>query len=126
MNKQKLIAILLAFSMCITFTAQASSQKTGRWKNSLCKKGTMTTRKKGLCTTSSLATMIQESHTGGEKVTTKRIRVATEGLANPERGFRFEIKVGQEDGPTENRWPFDDYRDDGIVMTQAYCYLTDY
>ena len=72
----------------------------------------------------------------GEKATGERIRVATEGLANPERGFRFELLVGEENGPeTEtysnknanvSGWPFADYRDDGIVMAQAYCYLDDY
>ena len=63
----------------------------------------------------------------GEKASQERIRVATKGLANPERGFRFEILVGVEDAPeTESKWPFPDYRDDGIVMTQAYCYLNRY
>lgn len=79
---------------------------------------------------------------GGEKATGERIRVATEGLANPERGFRFEMLVGEEkkasavasvtkstvtsEESTETCWPFPEYKDDGIVMTQAYCYLTDY
>ena len=64
---------------------------------------------------------------GGQKSTNGRIHVATEGLANPERGFRFEILVGEEGkGSTESLWPFADYKDDGIVMTQAYCYLSDY
>ena len=63
----------------------------------------------------------------GEKASQERIRVSTEGIANPERGFRFEILVGVENAPeTESKWPFPDYRDDGIVMTQAYCYLNDY
>lgn len=63
----------------------------------------------------------------GGKATGERIRVATEGLANPERGFRFEILVGEEGkASTESNWPFEDYQDDGIAMTQAYCYLTDY
>lgn len=66
-------------------------------------------------------------YVGGTPATGERIRVATSGLANPERGFRFEMEVGLEGtGSTESSWPFADYRDDGIVMTQAYCYLTDY
>lgn len=66
-------------------------------------------------------------HIAGEKASQERIRVASEGLANPERGFRFEILVGVENAlETESKWPFSDYRDDGIVMTQAYCYLNDY
>ena len=57
----------------------------------------------------------------GEKASQERIRVASDGLANPERGFRFEIKIGVENAPaTESLWPFPEYRDDGIVMTQ-YC-----
>lgn len=63
---------------------------------------------------------------GNGKATGERIRVESEGLANPERGFRFEIKVGLEGSATENKWPFEDYKDDGIVMTQAYCYLSKY
>lgn len=64
---------------------------------------------------------------GGGKATGERIRVASEGMANPERGFRFEIKVGLEGKEsTESSWPFADYSDDGITMTQAYCYLSDY
>ena len=63
----------------------------------------------------------------GAKASQERIRVASEGLANPERGFRFEIKIGVENASaTESLWPFPEYRDDGIVMTQAYCYLNDY
>lgn len=77
-----------------------------------------------------LQVMLRDGHKGKDKVTTKRLRVATEGLANPERGFRFEIKVGEEDGHTTEvgwpSWPFKDYRDDGIVMAQAYCYLRGY
>ena len=73
-----------------------------------------------------LQAMLRDGHKGGDKAVPQRIRVATEGLANPERGFRFEILVGQENSSTEDFWPFKDYRDDGIVMTQAYCYLTDY
>ncbi len=63
----------------------------------------------------------------GKEIT--RVKVATEGLANPERGFRFEIKVGLEDGEgsyARHNWPFAYYKDDGVVMAQAYCYLTKY
>ncbi|GEM_PF-1209839 len=78
-------------------------------------------------TGSSLPAMFSNGYIGGEKATQKRIRVATKGLANPERGFRFEMVVGQEiEGATESCWPFNDYRDDGVVITQAYCYLKDY
>lgn len=77
-------------------------------------------------TGSSLPTMLKNGYVGGEKATQKRIRVATQGLANPERGFRFEMTVGQEGGPTESCWPFEDYHDDGVVVTQAYCYLKKY
>lgn len=80
---------------------------------------------------------------GGQKASGERIRVATEGIANPERGFRFEMLVGEEKTPnpvagvtnyredkkvgvTESCWPFPNYKDDGVVMTQAYCYLTNY
>ena len=48
-------------------------------------------------------------------------------LANPERGFRFEIRVGIEgSAQTESQWPFADYRSEGITVSQAYCYLSDY
>lgn len=75
----------------------------------------------------SAANAQQTDFVAGAKALQERIRVSTEGIANPERGFRFEILVGVENAPeTENKWPFPDYRDDGIVMTQAYCYLNDY
>ena len=42
-------------------------------------------------------------------------------LANPERGFRFEIRVGIEgSAQTESQWPFADYRSEGINVSQAY------
>jgi len=64
---------------------------------------------------------------GGQECDGERIRMEYPGIANPERGFRFEILVGIEGGEsTENKWPFPDYKDDGVTITQAYCYLTDY
>lgn len=64
---------------------------------------------------------------GGREAGGERIRMAEPGISNPERGFRFEMLVGIEDSDkTENKWPFADYRDDGITVTQAYCYLTKY
>jgi len=55
--------------------------------------------------------------------------VSRPGLANPERGWRFEILVGLEPGEKSARrdnWPFPRYRRDGVTVTQAYCYLTKY
>ena len=55
--------------------------------------------------------------------------VSCPGIANPERGWRFEIKVGLEPGersPRRDNWPFPRYKRDGITVTQAYCYLTKY
>lgn len=54
-----------------------------------------------------------------------------DGLPNPERGFRFEIRVGREaDEPlprsVRNNWPFAAYAKDGVRVAQAYCYLTRY
>lgn len=64
---------------------------------------------------------------GGQEATGERIRMEHPGIANPERGFRFEMLVGVEGGEgTESAWPFDGYTDDGITVTQAYCYLTPY
>ena len=54
------------------------------------------------------------------------------GLRNPERGFRFEIGVGKIPADlvkfpnVRDHWPFDRYKDDGVTMSQAYCYLTQY
>ena len=53
------------------------------------------------------------------------------GLANPERGFRFEQKAGLEDGEKQGKsnrsaWRFAEYAKDGVRITQAYCYLTEY
>ncbi len=69
----------------------------------------------------------QITHAQEEKI--ERIPVATKGLANPERGFRFEVQIGMDEGEKfylPNNWPFPYYKDDGIVMTQAYCYLSKY
>jgi len=55
--------------------------------------------------------------------------VSRPGLANPERGWRFEILVGMEPGEktwVRDNWPFPRYRRDGVTVTQAYCYLTKY
>lgn len=54
-----------------------------------------------------------------------------DGLPNPERGFRFEIRVGREAGEplprsVRNNWPFAAYAKDGVRVAQAYCYLTRY
>ncbi len=61
--------------------------------------------------------------------TIERVRVATKGVANPERGFRFELQIGLEKGEKHylpNNWPFAYYQDDGVVMSLAYCYLSKY
>ena len=55
--------------------------------------------------------------------------VSRPGLANPERGWRFEILVGLEPGEKSSRrdnWPFPRYGRDGVTVTQAYCYLNKY
>lgn len=56
------------------------------------------------------------------------VDVSLPGLANPERGWRFESLVGLEPGDASwrgtNNWPFARYRRDGVTVTQAYCYLT--
>ena len=54
-----------------------------------------------------------------------------DGLPNPERGFRFEIRVGREAGEplprsVRNNWPFAAYAKDGVRVAQAYCYLNRY
>ena len=55
-----------------------------------------------------------------------------DGLANPERGFRFEIGVGRipsdmvKVAHVRDQWPFPRYRRDGVVISQAYCYLTQF
>ena len=56
---------------------------------------------------------------------------AADGLANPERGFRFEQQVGLEDGEKvtaskKSGWRFDEYAKDGVRIAQAYCYLNKY
>ena len=53
------------------------------------------------------------------------------GLANPERGFRFEQKVGLEDGEKQGKsnrsaWRFAECAADGVTVAQAYCYLNKY
>ncbi len=55
--------------------------------------------------------------------------VSRPGIANPERGWRFEILVGIEPGEktwVRDNWPFPKYGRDGVTVTQAYCYLTRY
>ena len=55
-----------------------------------------------------------------------------DGLLNPERGFRFEIGVGRtpEDpvkfGHIRDLWPFPRFKRDGVTVSQAYCYLTQF
>ena len=57
-------------------------------------------------------------------------RGGRDGLANPERGFRFEIGVGRipsdpvQVSHVRDQWPFPRYRADGVTISQAYCYLT--
>lgn len=52
------------------------------------------------------------------------------GLRNPERGFRFEVIIGALSGEPEqfnshcDHWPFERYIEDGVTLTQAYCYLS--
>lgn len=52
------------------------------------------------------------------------VAAARDGLPNPERGFRFEIRVGREPGEklprsVRNNWPFADYAQDGVRVAQA-------
>ena len=54
-----------------------------------------------------------------------------EGLRNPERGYRFEILVASASDDTyrfdlKSKWPFARFPRDGVTMTQAYCYLTQF
>ncbi len=55
-----------------------------------------------------------------------------EGIANPERGFRFEIGVGRipsdivQFSHIRDQWPFPRYTADGVTIAQAYCYLTQF
>ena len=55
-----------------------------------------------------------------------------DGLANPERGWRFEIGVGRlPEDPVKfthvsDQWPFPRFVKDGVTVTQAYCYLTQF
>ena len=57
--------------------------------------------------------------------------LALAGLSNPERGFRFEQKVGLEDGEKQGKsnlsaWKFRECAEDGVTVAQAYCYLNRY
>ena len=55
-----------------------------------------------------------------------------DGLANPERGWRFEIGVGRlAEDPVKfthvrDQWPFPRFVRDGVTVSQAYCYLTQF
>ena len=55
---------------------------------------------------------------------------STKAISNPERGFRFEIRIGNEENDFRvfyrDNWPFPKYMDQGITVTQAYCYLNKY
>ena len=55
---------------------------------------------------------------------------AHDDRTNPERGYRYEIRIGLEEGEPapnfQNRWPFDEPFDDGVTVAQAYCYLKAY
>ena len=58
--------------------------------------------------------------------------IGRDGLANPERGFRFEIGVGRlPEDPVKfshvtDQWPFPRFKKDGVSVSQAYCYLTQF
>ena len=61
------------------------------------------------------------------------VSASSGALPNPERGFRFEKQIAIEPNgrATTMRWPLDSterrYKEvDGVVVAQAYCYLTDY
>ncbi len=53
-------------------------------------------------------------------------------LRNPERGLRFEIgagRIGSDEvrhGVDSAQWPFRAWLDDGVVVGQGYCYLTQF
>lgn len=55
-----------------------------------------------------------------------------DGLANPERGWRFEVGVGRlPEDPCKfthvtDQWPVPRFVRDGVRVTQAYCYLTQF
>ena len=55
-----------------------------------------------------------------------------DGLANPERGWRFEIGIGRlPEDPVKfthvtDQWPFPRFVKDGVTVSQAYCYLTQF
>lgn len=54
-----------------------------------------------------------------------------EVLANPERGFRFEFKIGLEDGEEQGKsgrsaWRFSEFAESAVRVAQTYCYLTRY
>ena len=55
-----------------------------------------------------------------------------DGLANPERGWRFEIGVGRlPEDPVRfthirDQWPFPRFVCDGVTVSQAYCYLSQF
>ena len=62
-----------------------------------------------------------------------RSAVPSSVLPNPERGFRFEKQIAFEPGDPQVtfRWPLTDVErrykiEDGVVMAQAYCYLSRY
>ena len=55
-----------------------------------------------------------------------------EGLLNPERGWRFEIGVGQLPNDVSkfrhvrDGWPFPRYKKDGVTLAHATCYLPEF
>ena len=54
-----------------------------------------------------------------------------DGLLNPERGFRFEIGIGKIPSdlarlPRVDQWPFPRFKKEGVTISQAYCYLTQF
>lgn len=55
---------------------------------------------------------------------------AHDDRTNPERGYRYEIRIGCEEGEPvpefQSGWPFDAPFDDGVTVAQAYCYLKAY
>ncbi len=51
------------------------------------------------------------------------------GLRNPERGLRLETVIARTEDDLikwPRKWKFQEFADDGVTLTQAYCYLTQY
>ena len=55
--------------------------------------------------------------------------LAGDGLWNPERGYRHEVLIGQEEDDAaiyRDNWPIAKYKSEGVTMVQGYCYLQRY